>query len=99
VLHVPDLVYRQRDLDLSSLGAPFHFRAGWPTPSTFEFDAIVRERPVEAPMLGTETPTNAAGTTLFAGNRWRYGELTKELLSCPGREASHPNRNHPLDGR
>jgi hypothetical protein len=122
VLHVPDLEYRQRDLDLSRLGAPFHFRAGWPTPSPFELDAIVRERPVEAPitasfwftgssgtvrfrfesdnlafgeadgtvrpapgsemaeMFGTETPMPSAGTTLFAGNRWRYGELTKELL-------------------
>jgi hypothetical protein len=130
VHHVPDLAYHQGDLDLTSLGARFHFRAGPPTPSPFELDAIVRERPVEAPitatfwfngssgtvrfrfesdnlafgwadgtlrpapgsemaeLFGGESPTPAAGNSLFAGNHWNYGVLTMESLSPQGSDTA-----------
>lgn len=48
-----------------------------------EADGTVRPAPGSemAELFGTETPTSAPGFSFLAGNRWRYGELTKELLS------------------
>lgn len=88
VHYVEGLVYEQEDLDPASLGAPFHFEAPPPTPSPFEMDAIVRERPVEGPITQTFWATSAAGTVRlrFESDDLAFGEADGTLRAAPGSE-------------
>ena len=49
IRYVRDLAFETGGLDLTRLGAPLRFRAGPPTPSPFELDAVLREQPVAGP--------------------------------------------------
>ncbi len=87
ISYVPDLVFEQGRFDLLRLGAPLRFRAGAPTPSPFELDAVVREQPV-ASQATFSFYTGSLGTV---GARLEIdglalGQMDAKLRVAPGSE-------------
>ena len=60
--YVRDLVFETGGFDLTKLGVPLRFRAGPPTPSPFELDAVLREQPVGRPATFS-SDAGASGTS------------------------------------
>lgn len=88
VHHVPDLVFEQDDFNLSSAGAPFHFRAGSPFPSPFSMDLTARETPGERPLTASFW-FNATSGTLLARvqiDELRSGQATGDIRPDPDSE-------------
>ena len=82
--YVRDLALETDKLDLTRLGAPLHFRAGPPTPSPFELDAVTRENPVARPATFAFWTTSSSG---IVGARLEFDQLALGQMDATVRAA------------
>ncbi|HVM40088.1 MAG TPA: hypothetical protein VM618_04815 [Acidimicrobiia bacterium] len=88
VHHVADLRFDEGVVEPSRLGVPLRFRAGRPSPSPFDIEAVVRERPVTAPFTATFWARTRAGTVRirFESDALALGDADGVLRPMPGTE-------------
>lgn len=84
---VENLVFDEGALDPASLGLPLHFDSG-STPSAYEMDLVVRERPVTVPLSAAFWFESEVGTVRvgFDTDAIALGEASGQLRVAPGSE-------------
>ena len=90
VHYVKDLAFDEGDLDPISLGVPLHFHSG-STPSTYEMDLVVRERPVTVPLSAAFWFESQVGTVRvgFDTDAIALGEASGRLAVEAGSHMAH----------
>lgn len=85
---VEDLTFQQGGLDAAALGTPFHFVAEASTPSPFELDLVIRDRPAGIPVHAGFWHDDAIGTLkmIFESTDVTLGEATGSLQVGAGSE-------------
>ena len=89
VHYVPDLVFEEGEFDLARRGAPFRFRAGAPTPSPYEINAVTRPGQVRGPLTATFWASGAVSGTVgyrFELHDFAPGQMDATLRVAPGSE-------------
>ena len=88
ITYVRNLVFEQGPADVSKGGAPFHFEASHPAPSSFSIDAVGRERPGELRVRGAYWSDLAEGTVRvgFSTDGLISGDATGVVTAAEGSE-------------